>query len=258
MERLTRADLINLAVEVPGAPMHIGAVAVLEGQALRDAAGNMRLAEIRAVVDQRLGGRSALRRVLHARRPPDLSCWEADPDFRIERHVHEIPLGTPVDREGLLRLATALLAMPLDRAHPLWRVWCVTGLPEDRVALVVALHHVLADGMAALHLITSLFDSLPEAGAERAEPPVQAPAGHDGQAAGPRRRGRARHPVRATLRVAAQLWRTPRTSLNGPVGVGRRLATVDCDLAEARGRRCVATSARPSRAASPPAAIARV
>ena len=37
MDRLSTADLINLAVETPQAPMHIGAVAVLDGRVLRDA-----------------------------------------------------------------------------------------------------------------------------------------------------------------------------------------------------------------------------
>ena len=56
-----------------------------------------------------------------------------------------------------MRLAARLLAGVLDRAHPLWRVWFVTGLPDGRVAVVVKVHHVLADGLAAIHLITSMF-----------------------------------------------------------------------------------------------------
>jgi diacylglycerol O-acyltransferase / wax synthase len=45
----------------------------------------------------------------------------------------------------------------LDRTRPLWRMWFVTGLPDARVALVVALDHAVADGLAAVQLVGTLL-----------------------------------------------------------------------------------------------------
>ncbi len=46
----------------------------------------------------------------------------------------------------------------LDRSHAPWEMWFLTGLSNGRVVLVVKLHHVIADGLAAVELIGSLFD----------------------------------------------------------------------------------------------------
>ena len=46
----------------------------------------------------------------------------------------------------------------LDRWHPLWELWFLTGLSDGRVGVLLKLHHSVADGMAAVTIIGSLFD----------------------------------------------------------------------------------------------------
>jgi WS/DGAT/MGAT family acyltransferase len=49
-------------------------------------------------------------------------------------------------------------------------MWFLPGLPEQRIALYVKLHHALADGMAAMATISGLLDTTPDAPAPPARP----------------------------------------------------------------------------------------
>jgi hypothetical protein len=155
--RLSAVDLTNLAVEAPDTPMHVGVLAVLDGTALCDAGGRLRLDVLRTRIDDLLDAVPELRCVVY--RPGPLAgppLWIDDPGFRIDRHVSQIELPPPGDEATLFRLTENLLAPLLDRDHPMWRIWFVTGLPDGRVAALIALHHAIADGPAALQLLAAL------------------------------------------------------------------------------------------------------
>jgi diacylglycerol O-acyltransferase / wax synthase len=242
LPRLSPADLLNLAVEAPDTPMHVGAVAVLDGRSLRGPDGRLRLGEIRAELRRRIAVVPQLRRVLYVPGPlAGRPLWTDDPAFRVERHVTEVELAPPGDEAALLRLAEELLRPLLDRTRPLWRMWFVTGLPDGRVGVVVALHHAVADGLAAVGLLSSL---LAEPADGRPAEPVPLPGWSELVRDNVRQRLRApvrpRDPRRfagqllAGLRVVARSWRAPRTSLNPPVGPHRRLAVLRLDLAEVK------------------------
>jgi hypothetical protein len=223
--RLSAADLINLAVETPDTPMHVGALAMLDGRSLCDEAGRLRLAEIRAALEASSAAVPQLRRVVHVPGPlAGRPRWVDDPTFRIDRHVDQVAVPPPADEAALLDLVERLLAAPLDRSRPLWRMWFVTGLPDGRVAMLVALHHAIADGLAAVQLLTSLLDQ-----PARAARPAAVPPWRD-RHRGPRRGGT----IRAGWQVFTEARGAPRTSLNAPVGGRRRLAVLRLDLADAK------------------------
>ena len=156
--RLTAADLTNLAMEYPDTPMHMGVLVLLDGRALCDADGKLRLAEIRAMAADRVRDVPELCRIVHV---PGLLAgpplWIDYPALRIDQHVNEVGLPPPGDEAALLCLAEELLAPLLDRSRPMWRVWFVTGLPGGRVGAVVALHHAIADGLGAVRLLATLL-----------------------------------------------------------------------------------------------------
>src|SRR5262249_5445017 len=145
----------------------------------------------------------------------------------------------------LLAACQDLAAQRLDAARPLWELWLLPGLPEHRVGAYLRLHHAVADGAAALAVFGALLDQTPGAPASAAPPftpaPTPSPAAprpHNParRGAAPGRGGPARPPPGRTARQARQAlpaWRevlaerpAPRTSLNHPVGTGRRLAII--------------------------------
>lgn len=234
IERLTPDDLINLSAETPSAPARVGALCVLDGRALVGPDGRLRIAAIRAEVERRLRRTPRLRQVIRRAGPlAGRPFWADDPAFRIEQHVR--PAALPAG-EALTDLAVRLVNQPMPRSYPLWRIWFVTGLPDGRVGLVIALHHVIADGITTVRLIGELTDGDhggPATGTALA-PPSWARLVRDNW----RRKASA---VRAMHRPDLSQWRemsalrdAPRTSLNRPVGARRRLAVVTMDLAAAK------------------------
>jgi diacylglycerol O-acyltransferase len=245
--RLRGVDQMYLALETRSTPMHFGALLVLDGRPLLGADGRLCLAEIRHRLAERVAGVRELRRVVH--RPGLLAggpLWVEDPDFRIERHVGEAVMPETGDEDALLRFVERLMAPPLDRAHPLWRMWFVTGLPDGRVALMFIVHHALADGLGAIRLARSLLTDgpMPEAGRT---PREQAPAWRELALDNARGLvGGARQLVRPAMWRAAMVvlrafragWAETRherrTSLHASVGPRRRIAVLRLDQGTTR------------------------
>ncbi|MCL2769742.1 MAG: wax ester/triacylglycerol synthase family O-acyltransferase, partial [Solirubrobacterales bacterium] len=79
-------------------------------------------------------------------------------------------LPAPGSEEQLLLLVSRIASQRLDRSKPLWEMWLVEGLEEDRFALIFKNHHALIDGIAGVDLTTVLFDLSP------APPPLRHPS----------------------------------------------------------------------------------
>src|SRR4051794_27653585 len=234
-------------------PMHVGSVAVFEGPA--PSYGD--------VVRLLLGKLSQVPRYrqrvrtlpLHLGRP----LWVDDEHFQILYHVRHTAVPKPGSAEQLRNLAGRVLGHRLDMAKPLWEVWLVEGLAEDRWAIISKVHHCMVDGVAGTDLLQLIFDV--DQGAEHPEPaewrPEPRPSTVSTLAGGVQdlveqparllaggllhaardpadvvRRGRA---LGSALPGLARQMRTsvPR-SLNGPIGPHRRWAWVDATLDEVK------------------------
>jgi hypothetical protein len=129
LDRLSPLDVSNLRVEDHGLPMHVAALAILEGAPLLDASGQLRLDALRGHLERRLHQAPRLRQVLYRPRlglgPP---VWVDDARFDIRRHVRARAIRTPGDEATLLGVCSQLNEPPLDRSRPLWELWVLTGL----------------------------------------------------------------------------------------------------------------------------------
>jgi len=250
--RLTTLDLMFLRMEDPAWPGHVGGLAVVEGRPLLTASGQLRLPEIRERVNRRLARVPQLRRRLCFPGPlGGKPLWADDHRFDIEHHVHQAAVEPPGGELQLLDAAARLYGTLLDRTRPLWELWFLTGLSDGRVGVLLKLHHSVADGMAAVTIIGSLFDLEPDAPepvpGRWAPGPVPGPWSlvADNFSGKIRTAGRAAatlaHPLRlaAGARVRLRVARralvhssAPRTSLNQVVRPGRRIRFLRLDLAE--------------------------
>lgn len=251
LERLSALDVSTLRVERYGAPMHVAALAVVDGTALLDAAGRLRLEDVRAEVESRLRLAPRLRQVLtRPRRGLGTPVWADDPHFDIRQHVRAGAVPSPGDEAALLALCAELNEPRLERSRPLWQMWLLPGLADGNVGVLIRLHHAVADGIAAIAVIGALFDTTPDT------PPLAVPAWRpapepgawrifsDGwcqRAAAMAAAGhKVRHPALAfhrlgslarQMRQLAGEGMAPRVSLNRPTGMSRRLKLVRADLA---------------------------
>lgn len=100
-----------------------------------------------------------LRQVLHAH-PLDLGApeWVADREFDLSHHVHRVAVAAPGDDPELFRLTADIMGRRLDRDRPLWECWIIEGLSEGRWALLMKVHHSIADGIATMQILSGLSD----------------------------------------------------------------------------------------------------
>ncbi|MBO0685287.1 MAG: wax ester/triacylglycerol synthase family O-acyltransferase, partial [Candidatus Dormibacteraeota bacterium] len=251
--RLSLFDRGFLRLEEPALPEHVAGLCVLDAEPLLDAGGELDLEAIRSRLERRLDRVPELRRVV--RPAPPLGgppFWADDTQFSIARHVHTVPVHPPGDEASLLATAELLVRPLIDRSHPLWELWFITGLRGGRLGLVFKIHHAVADGLAAVALVSSLLNLE----ADASDPPARAwspePEPRAGALLADSAGGRLlsagsalRHPIglarrsgsalAGSIKLMGRSWSAaPRTSLNRLPGVGRRLGVAHLDLEIAR------------------------
>lgn len=244
MDRLTAFDAGFLDAE--DADRHVslavGAVSVLEGP-VPD------FHEIVAAISERILMVPRLRQVVRRQRF-DLSApeWVNDPALDLEHHIRHAALPHPGDDAALFRFTAEAMEPRLDRERPLWQAWIIEGLADARWAILMKVHHCLADGIAAMHLIAGLSD-----GGEGETYAGAIRAAHEAADRGPALPTPTLNPVRwaragwdavsavaATAAVTARgavgivggLLRDSASSLNGPVTTLRRYSAVQVPLAQ--------------------------
>jgi diacylglycerol O-acyltransferase len=152
MERMSPLDAGFFYMEDENVPMHVGSVLVFEGPP--PAYGDL----VRLLV-AKLGQvpryRQRVRTVpLHLGRP----MWTDDEHFQILYHVRHTAVPSPGGDEQLRNLAGRVFAQRLDMTKPLWEIWLVEGLADDRWAIISKTHHCMVDGVAGMDLAAVILD----------------------------------------------------------------------------------------------------
>jgi diacylglycerol O-acyltransferase / wax synthase len=110
--------------------------------------------------------------------------------------VRHAALPMPGEWDQLCSLTAQIFSQQLDRSKPLWEMWLIEGLRDDRFALITKTHHSLIDGIAGIDLATVLFDLSP------APPPIR----HSGRPWQPRAEPGAAELIATGLKGAARAW----------------------------------------------------
>ena len=153
IERASAADLAFLAMEAGKVPEQFAAILLLEPS------GDFSLPHLRQVISKRILAIPRLRQRL-VKVP--VGCghpvWVDDHDFQIDHHVRAVSCRPPGDERTLFDTALSVIMEPLPRQAPLWSVVLITDLADGGAAVVVVLHHVLADGLGAVNVLAALVD----------------------------------------------------------------------------------------------------
>jgi diacylglycerol O-acyltransferase len=166
LDRLTPIDASFLHQEGQNSHMHVGGMTIVEGPPPP-------MEEFLEQIRRRLHLVPRYRHKLaHTALDSGRPVWIDDPSFNLDYHVRHSALPTPGDWGQLCSLTARIFSQQLDRSKPLWEMWLIEGLREDRFALISKTHHALIDGIAGIDLATVLFDLSPD------PPPLQ----HSGRA----------------------------------------------------------------------------
>ena len=155
MDRLSSIDASFLTNETSSAHMHVGAVLIFEGPppAYDDFLDH---------TDSRLHLVPRFRQKLAF--PPietGRPFWIDDPHFHLAYHVRHSALPSPGSEEQLRNIAARIFSQSLDRSKPLWELWLIQGLEQNRFAIATKTHHALVDGVSGVDIGTVLFDLKP-------------------------------------------------------------------------------------------------
>jgi WS/DGAT/MGAT family acyltransferase len=157
MEPMRGADAYFLREESRARHMHTLKIVVVDPRGAHHELGfdRVRLGAGRAMPLVAAFRRRPLRMPFGIGDPVWLDAPRIDPDYHFRHEV--LPSGA--GEEALDELAGRIASEPLDESRPLWQLHFVEGLPDDRVAYIVKLHHAVADGMASAELVARAFQS---------------------------------------------------------------------------------------------------
>jgi diacylglycerol O-acyltransferase len=161
VERLTGLDASFLYLEKPGVHMHVAGLSIFGP---REDGTYLTYDDVERVVEARLRLAPRLRRKLLAV-PGNLSrpVWVDDDRFDLDFHLRHASVPSPGGRFELERAVGRVLSRPLDRTKPLWELYVFEDLAEDRTAVLLKLHHAMADGIGGMMIASALFDLAPDA-----------------------------------------------------------------------------------------------
>ncbi len=154
-------DSAFVLLEIPGSAMNIGAVIELEaGQAMDP---TERYEMIRTNIVDRLHEIPVLTQRI-VRSPLDLT-WPAfvpDPIFDVDRHLVRVALPSPGSTDQFDDVVSEFLSRTLVSTRPRWQLLYIEGLAGGAIALVLKVHHSLADGVSGAETFAGFFDISPE------------------------------------------------------------------------------------------------
>lgn len=150
---MSAADAVWLHMDRPESRMVVTAMLRFEGR--------VPLETLRDVIRDRLVAvyPRFSRRVVEPRLGVGPPRWEPDPGFELDAHVVVEELEAPADELALQRFCGEVLSRPLDERRPPWQAHVVTlAAPSPATALVVRIHHAVADGISLARVILDLAD----------------------------------------------------------------------------------------------------
>ena len=169
--QLSGLDVAFLSLEGQSTPMHMGAVVTFRPR------GKVDGGKLATLLAQRAAKIPKLRQLARtALFPPGAASWAEDPEFDATRHIHLHRASGLYEPDPLAEHASRWIAQPLDTSKPLWDLHVVTGLPDNRFALLLKLHHALTDGAGAFAIAAGLLDELAIAAARTPVTPAQTPS----------------------------------------------------------------------------------
>ena len=165
-EPLSHLDASFLALESRTSYMHVTGVAIFEAGPLKTRGRGVDMERISAHIRSKLQYipryRQRLDYVPYDRRP----VWVDDDEFNFDYHVRHTSLPRPGNDQQLKDLAGRIVSTKLDRSKPLWELWVVEGMSQDRFAIIAKIHHCMIDGISGVDLTTILLNVIPDSNIE--------------------------------------------------------------------------------------------
>ena len=151
-ERMASIDTAWLRMDRPANLMQIIGVMVF--------AGRLDPERFKRTIAKRLLRYGRFRQI--AELDSDGAWWVDDDDFDLDLHVRRTVLPAPGGKRELQKFVAEMASEPLNPSRPRWEYQLVETGDGDS-AVVVRVHHAIADGIALIGVLHSLTDDTPDA-----------------------------------------------------------------------------------------------
>lgn len=147
-ELMSSVDHAWLRMETNTAHMAIGVVLIFED--------HLALPRLKTLLQERLlkfdrFHQCVVQEGLHA-------WWQEDADFSLDHHMTSLALPAPDSKTCLQSVASEIINTGLDFSRPLWHIHHIDQYQQGS-ALIIRIHHCIADGMSLVRLLISLTDN---------------------------------------------------------------------------------------------------
>jgi diacylglycerol O-acyltransferase / wax synthase len=229
MAQLTALDAGFLKGQDPDrqASLALAAVAIIDG-----AVPDYDL--LKTILAERIKAIPRCTQVLRTHRSDvNVQEWIDYPEFDLTHHMRRVALPRPGDDAELFRAIAHALERPLDLDRPLWECWVIEGLKHNQWAILMKVHHRMAEGISAAHILTRLCDDTDsDTFANRVgTKQISGSHTHTRSWADTLWRASADKVARAAEAAAAAIWPGARTSPVRPLTTRRRYSTVRVPIA---------------------------
>lgn len=201
-ERIAHVDNAWLRMDRPENLMQIVGVMIFKGRIDTE--------RFKRTVVQRIVRYRRFRQI--AKQDADGNWWDDDPDFDIDTHVRHSFLPAPAGKNELQKFVATMAGTPLNPSRPRWE-FNLVDTADGNSALVVRIHHAIADGIALIGVIKSLTDNdidAPEDGGTQAATHQDDSANDQGSDTGDAFWRTILEPLSevalASIRIGGQLW----------------------------------------------------
>lgn len=151
-ERMASIDTAWLRMDRPTNLMQIIGVMVFDGRLDPE--------RFKRTIAKRLLRYSRFRQIADV--DSDGAWWVDDDDFDLDLHIRRTVLPAPGGKRELQKFVAEMASEPLNPSRPRWEYQLVETAEGDS-AVVVRVHHAIADGIALIRVLHSLTDDTPDA-----------------------------------------------------------------------------------------------
>ena len=158
MDRLSGGDSVNFALEAIQDSKLLGQVFLLP----TGSAARIDFDAFQATIAERARMVPRMRRrVQMVPLGIDNPILVDDPRFDPREHIMRTTVPPPGGPRDIAHTVAQLKASPLRRDRPLWQMWLLEGIADERLAIFLKSHHALWDGVTLENVFAILFDRLP-------------------------------------------------------------------------------------------------
>jgi diacylglycerol O-acyltransferase len=154
-QRLTPSEVSLLALDTAHTPGHVGTVDIFD-----PGPDGFDYERLIALIRERIAFVPRYRQRVRSV-PARLAgpVWVDDENFDLTFHVRRSALPRPGTLDQLREFVGRVMARRLDRSRPMWEMYLVEGLEDDRLALVAKSHLALVDGVDCVDIGQVLLDA---------------------------------------------------------------------------------------------------